>query len=294
MKTPLFILALPVLSAPSYGQFWTLPPSSTTDGVTVQDIGANSATDAWSDSNGLAAYASSGDGDSNRIAIGSTNNPLGLDWQTSPSAAAISVRDSVNTNGGTIRAIFVGETAGWLNDFGYTYSGDPTKDSFTVSHAIQSVGPNANVKFGQYIDIPVLAGQANTLDFWLNGVGAMGNSPKPGPSSLGGIYTAFNSSASSPSSATSQFAWSTTPIAVNTYVSAINGFAPVDTYLVSAEDWRIGAGSDRDYSDYTFALQFFDSNGVPLGAVPEPASTACLIGVGALMVGSARRRALES
>jgi hypothetical protein len=209
-------------------------------------------------------------------------------------AAATAAKDSVNANGGTVRAIFVGETAGWLNDFGYTYSGDPTQDSFTVSQAIQSVGPNANVKFGQYIDIPLLAGEANTLDFWLNGVGAMGTSAKPGPSSVGGVYTAFNPSNSSPSSAASQFAWATTPIAVNTYVSAINGFAPVETYLVSAEDWRIGAGSDKDYSDYTFALQFFDSNGVPLGAVPEPAATACLLGASVLAVAASRRRLVGS
>src|SRR3569833_4069805 len=121
MKTSLFILTLPALATASYGQFWTLPPSSSMDDVAVQDIGSNSGADAWNATDGLAAYAASSDGNSYRFQIGSSDNPLGLTWQSTPSVDAIAAKNSVNANGGTVRAIFVGETAGWLNAFGYTY-----------------------------------------------------------------------------------------------------------------------------------------------------------------------------
>ncbi len=291
MKHFISFFAAPVLASSLSAQFLSLPPSSTDDGIIVQSIGMNAGTDQWNSSSGLAAYQFSSDTNTDRINLGTDNNPLGLTWQNSPSADAAAAKNLLNTTGGTIRAIFLGETAGWLNDFGYTYSGNPSSDSYTISHAIQSSGASANVQFGQYVDLSLPAGGAANFDFWLNAVGAMGTNPQPGPSASGGIYTAFDPANSSPGSGTRQFAWATSPIAVNTYLPQQNGYAPVETYLISAEDWRIGTGSDKDFSDYTFALQFFDANGTPIGAVPEPAAAALLIGSLALSAGLYKRKA---
>lgn len=283
MKHLTQLLTFTLCVSPAFAQFSTLPPSSNLDAITVHSAGLNAVSSHWQDPAGLGAYAISSDGYADPLSAGATDSHLGLVWQETVSAGVQSAKTALNSKGGVIRALFVGETAGWLNDFGYTYSGKPTgSESFTVFQNIQSVGAAPTVTFGNYVDISLLSGQASTFDFWYNSVGAPGLDTPSSATGRGGIYTAFNPLNTDPSSATNQFLWARNPIKVSTWMPSIGAYANVDTYLVSVEDWRIAAGSDRDYSDFRFALQFFDATGTPLAQVPESSASAIVIGLGTL------------
>ena len=211
----------------------------------------------------------------------------------------------VNSKGGIIRAIFIGESAGWLNDFGYTYTGNPQgPDSFTILSNIQA-NPGSpygvNVNYGDHVDITLGVGQASKLDFWLNGVGGDGTANPATPTDFGGVYTAFNPANSSPYNTPGNVMWTTEALGVSTYIPAyVNKFGElvaahyemIDTFLVSFEDWRTDKGADLDYNDCMFALQFFTVDGQAdanvmasvMVAVPEPSTyglfcAAALIGL---------------
>ena len=258
-------------------QVLSLPSSSSQDGVMIKPVGANGAIDLWASSASLGAYQISGDDYQKPLHPGSADQELGLTWSYTPPVSLSSARYSINASGGTVRVVFVGETAGWLNDFGYTYSGVPSgPKSFTTWEQIQSFGPAPNIKFGDYFDVNLAPGQMGSFDFWFSATGVFG--PRPTSlTDLGGVYTAFNSSASS--SATPQYLWSAGSIGVNTWIPSMSAAAPVDTYLAAIEDWRIDRGSDRDYNDFLFALQFYNSDGTPFSAVPEPGTWAAIAGV---------------
>lgn len=276
--TSLFALTSVVSSA--FAQFSSLPPSSTLDGITVKSIGLNAGTSHWESSSSIGAYAVSSDGYSDPVNANSPDSHLGLSWQQGAPLAASSARTALTTNGGVLRVILLGETAEWLNDFGYTYTGKPVgPQSYTVLQNIQSVGSGANLHFGDYIDIPLIAGDAAHFDLWYNSIGETGLDAPGIKTGRGGIYTAFTPSNGDPSSTADQFLWASRSLKVNTWIPSLNTYMGVDTYMLGIEDWRIATGSDRDYSDLRIALQFFDANGTPLAAaIPEPAHYGLLLG----------------
>lgn len=281
MKTVRALTALAALAGSSaFAQLATLPPPSSMDGVPVMGIGANAGATHWEDTDTLGRY---------RLASNATLPlPSGLTFASTKPAAIAANMASINAEGGNIRAIFVGETAGWLNDFGYTYTGSPTgPDSFTAFSDIQAVAP-ATVAFGDSITVRLSAGDASTFDFWLNGSGSF-TAANPSPTSNGGVYTVFNQTNSTPYNAPGNVRFAQSPLMVNTLVNGV--YRDVATYLVTIEDWRLDRGSDRDTSDFIFALQFFDLNFVPSGEtpVPEP-STYGLIGAAGLLGLAAWRR----
>jgi len=257
-------------------QLLSLPSSSSNDSVLIESAGVNGGTALWGSSTTLGAYQISGDDYQKPLQPGSADQELGLTWNyTLPSSLAATLQ-SVNATGGTVRVIFVGETAGWLNDFGYTYSGQASgQKSFTAWEQIQSFGTAANIKFGDYFDVKLNPGQMAGFDFWFSATGVFG--PRPTSlTDLGGVYQAFDSTANS--SPTQQYLWSASSIAVNTWIPSLSAAAPVATYLAGIEDWRIDRGSDRDYNDLLIALQFYNSDGTPFTTVPEPGTWAAIAG----------------
>jgi len=258
----------------------TRPPSSAQDGVIIQSAGINASTQEWGDSTSLGAYRISGDGYQRPLRPGKSDSQLGLIWQTTAPASLTSSRESLNSIGGLMRTVFIGETAGWLNDFGYTYSGSLTgPKSYTAWSQIQSYGSASNIRFGDYFDLTFAPGRMANFDFWFNATGTFGP-PPTSLTELGGVYTAFNSLPGSVK--TSQFLWAGSSISVNTWIPSLSASVPVTTYLVGVEDWRVDRGADGDYNDFLFALQFYGTDGSPVAAIPEPETWAAIAGFVAL------------
>jgi len=290
MKTVSAIAVSALLAASAHAQLATIPPPSTADGVPVQNIGLNAGATHWENPSTLANYRVAGDTFLDPIPEGAPDSHLGLIWANGVNSAAASNRASIISGGGTIRAIFVGETAGWHNDFGYTYSGNPNGPlSYSVFNNIQAFGGAPTVSFGQYVDIPFTIGEAANFDFWLNGSGSFTATNATLPTEHGGYYTAFNQANSSTFVEGGNALWAQSAIMVNTWVPALGAYADVATYLITFEDWRLDRGANRDYSDLRIALQFYNANGLPFGPVPEP-STYGLMGAAALLGLVAYRR----
>lgn len=237
-----------------------LPPSAASvDGIPTQPAGLNAGTDHWENPNGLGAYRFASDGPLDRPNMASPDNVLGLNWSSTPPAAVR--REMTYTGGLTVRVIFVGESAGWLNDFGYSYDGNPasTVNSFTLFANISALAPTASIAFGDHADIPLLPGEASTFELWFNAVGG-DDHPNP-PTEYGSVYTLFHPEHSNPFVAPGNVLWSQSPIMVSTWIPALHTYQDIPTYLVGVEDWRRDRGSDNDYNDFMIAIQFFEASG---------------------------------
>ena len=286
MKTLLLSSVLAISIAGSvFAQLATLPPSSNADGSPVLGLGFNAGASHWENPNTLGRYRLASD----------ENVPLpsGNTWASQPPLAISTRLASFSLRGGTVRAIFLGETAGWLNDFGYTRGGDPRgPDSFTVFSNIQAVSP-ANVSFGTYVDISFIPGDdVGDFDFWLNATDSFTTANPPPPTANGGVYTVFDQTNSVPYLAPGNVKFAQSPLLVSTWKPAISGYLDVETYLVSIEDWRSDRGADQDRSDFVFALQFFEVGGIPTGdvPVPEPSTYSLVAGVGLVGLAVLRRK----
>lgn len=286
MKTVRAFTAIAALAGSSaFAQLATLPPSSSTDGSPVINIGTNAGTTHWEDPATLGHYRVASD----------VNLPLpsGLTWASTAPAAVWTNLATIGTGGGTVRAIFTGESAGWLNDFGYTHSGNPAgPDSFTVFSNIQAVAP-ATVAFGDHVDIPFLPGDStSTFDLWLNGTDSFTTANPTPPTANGGVYTVLHPTNSMPYIAPGNVKFAQSPLMVNTWIPSAGMYENVATYMVALEDWRLDRGSDMDSSDFIFGLQFFDNTGTPLGdtPVPEPSTYGLMGAVGLLGLAAWRRK----
>ena len=278
MKTVLAIAVAATVAVSAYAQLSPVPP---TEGLII-----NPGQAPWAGSE-LGDYYFATDNNLGTPNMGSPDNVDGLSWSHSVNSQVSSALTSINTTGGTVRAIFVGESAGWYNNFGYSYDGNPSSaQSFSLFNNIQGAGATPTITSGQYADIVLSAGQASTFDFWLDGVGN-----QPGGAN-GGVYTAIHQSNSSPYILPGNVLWASSAIEVPTFVQSLNGglggWEDVATYLVGYEDWNLNS-ADKDYNDFVFAIQLFDQNGTPFTPVPEP-STYGLIGAAALLGLVARRR----
>jgi MYXO-CTERM domain-containing protein len=283
MKTVSALAALIGLSVSSvaFAQLSTLPANSSADGVTPvsETTSGNAGASHWDDPSGIKAY--------NYQDPTNGNVPLAGSWSSTAPSGLSSGWSSIQTNGGTFRGIYVGETAGWKNDFGYTYDKTPVTDSansFTLWTNIQGDSGNpGSPNFGDSFDINFLANDpfATNFDLWLNAGTGTTN---------GGVDTILDPANSMPTQ--DHVKWLSTPIELNTWVAADSQYEDVKTYLFSVEDWNLNnSGDDNDFSDFIMAVQLFGPNGTPLGGSPVPeASTYGLVGAAGLLGLAALRR----
>jgi hypothetical protein len=183
--------------------------------------------------------------------------------------------------GGTVKTIFLGESAGSLTDFGYIKSPilSPIESNTFVPLATDIDNNNGFIASGWETYASYGAGQV--LDFWIN---------NPGTYNPGGAYFSFafgTTSAYAQGDATShtRYTWKNV---MTTFQNDLGVVVTenVLTLVVAFEDLRPGNGQsgeaptpvDGDYSDFIVAFQFLPTQ----VAVPEP-STYGLIGAGALL-----------
>ncbi len=210
--------------------------------------------------------------DANRDWSGWTKNwaPTGLkDTIPNPFSNPLS-----STKNLTVEVVFLGETAGWWDDLGYTLNG--TTDVI-LADSIQTVGWQQNRFFGDYAYINLKPGQS--LDLFVTGTGVSSDVQDDLASigANGGKYYVYDPANNTPSYSTQQsYFGSLVPIA------SVRGTDYLDPFtIVAFEDIRQrGAGRDSDFNDLIFA--FRAGYDIPQGGVPEP-STYGLIGAAALL-----------
>lgn len=210
--------------------------------------------------------------DANRDWTGWTKNwnPTGLkDTIPNPFANPLS-----STKNLIVEVVFLGETAGWWDDWGYTLNG---VTDVMLADSVQTIGWQKNRWFGDYAFINLLPGQS--LDLFVTGTGKSGNLQDGLPSIgvNGGKYYVFNTDNNLPDLSDQQSYYGT----LNPLTSA-RGVDYLDPFtIVAFEDIKVGgAGRDSDYNDFIFA--FRAGYDIPQGGVPEP-STYGLIGAAALL-----------
>lgn len=270
------VLAFLLLAAPCVlsAQILVLPPGSSFDGVFTHHEDKNKGKTHWDNPSTLGAYKISGRGYAPSLDPRTVDSRLGLRWTTSAPTAVSNLLQTLNQSGGILRVIFLGESAGWKNDFGYTYSGSVQgPGSYTVWKNIQSDGGFGNIHYGDYFDVTFSSGDLETFDLWFNtGDGHFRQHRSQGS----GVYTLFHN----PSA---QSLWAESSLSVNTWVPAQSSYQFIDTFLVSYEDQPLRGGcSDADYNDFRIALQFFNTNGTAAASIPEPSTWALILGSGAL------------
>lgn len=198
-----------------------------------------------------------------------------------------------------IRIIFLGESAGWKNDFGYTFgsstivSGPPATASTmhssarTLAHDINREVPSPAVF--TFWDIPVTGATFGWFDIWLNASSSF-DASNPSPTTTGGLYHAFHPSWDNPVESGLKAFWSQ-PFALETnYFDLDLGFISKleTTWLLTFEDLR-DASTDGDRSDLVLGVQIIHEGGRPNSGVPEP-TTYGLLGTAALLSLIALRR----
>jgi hypothetical protein len=198
--------------------------------------------------------------------------------------------------GGTVKTIFLGESAGAANDFGFIKKGADVSNAANYTALATDImntngAPGGNIQSGWETFVNYGAGER--LDFWLN---------NPGTFDGGGVYFSFlentvgSAFADGDPYTHSKFSWTSV---LTEYVDATGATVTgnVDTLLIAFEDLRgptlePGAGlptippGDGDYTDFIVGFQFLPSQ---MALVPEP-STYGLMGAGCLIALLAWRR----
>ncbi|ATC64412.1 hypothetical protein CMV30_10840 [Nibricoccus aquaticus] len=201
--------------------------------------------------------------------------------------------------GGTVKTIFLGESAGANNDFGFIRSGTSISTSSNyiplATNIVNTNTPGGTIQSGW--ETLANYGAGERLDFWLN---------NPGTFDGGGAYFAFLENSVGAAFAGgdpythSKYSWTNVLTEyVDTNGATVRG--NVATLLIAFEDLRgpaLAPGAalptiapgDGDYTDFIVGFQFLPTQP---SMVPEP-STYGLIAALGLMAVIARRRFNQS
>ncbi len=182
-----------------------------------------------------------------------------------------------------VEYVFLGETAGWWDDWGMRLNGS---DSL-IADGVQAFGGSANRLFGDYGTL--FLAQGETLDFFINGTETKvaGDGDNPGTSS-GGRYYVFQPGLNEPGSATMQSYFGTL-LPNGTVRDPKVSLPDVPFTILGFEDIRLGANwQDGDYNDFIFA--FRANLDIPQGPVPEPATYGLFAVMLLLLLAEYRRR----
>lgn len=173
--------------------------------------------------------------------------------------------------GGSVKTIYLGETAGWTDDFGFVSSATPTVHTALVTDLLSNniPVPGGNVSSGQETSVNYAAG--TTLDFFLNSGGDL---------SQGGLFYAFGGANEfSGADTATHVRWSTRDVPTTFFNGTSVVTQNIKTLLVGFEDTRNGVSFyDGDFNDIVVAFQFLPMTTPP---VPEP-STYGIIGAAVL------------
>ena len=166
----------------------------------------------------------------------------------------------------TAEIVFLGETAGWWDGFGYSLNGIDT----VLSQGAQAAGSSPNRFFGDNAIITLHPG--DTLDFWVTGTGIVGPNPGTTIGATGGKYYLYDLTKSVPAGTNQSF-----------YGFARSRTSTRDPKLVPSEPWTVAsfeevrfdaAADDHDYNDFIFAFNI--GTDFQHGSVPEPATCGLL------------------
>lgn len=179
-----------------------------------------------------------------------------------------------------VEVVFLGETAGWWDDWGFRRGGI----DYLLADGVQASSP-ANSWFGDYTTISLLPGE--TIDFFVTGTGIFGPNPGYTPSgATGGRYYAFDTTLNLPATATMQSYWGT--------IVPLTSVREPDIAMIEGPFTVFGfediqsSVSDVDYNDFLFAVRA--SLDLPQGGVPEPSTYGLFAVVVLLALAEFRRR----
>lgn len=268
IKKLLLAIVAPMLASGLSAQLWNgdpLPP----------DWGGDYVIDPYfvPDGTGLSEFDNDTGYNFSRALIGTV--PMGITEENGwldASTFALTLEES-----DVVKVTFLGNTAGWLNDFGINLGNTNVSGgtASTLWHTIMGGSP----EFGSQTGFTQGAGDPTLIDFWLNS----------NEETMGGTYSMFYPETSEPSNTgLPEFDYS----ARGQVFDVFDDGSGVDrsVLVIAIEDFR---NFDDDFSDMFFAIEIGTRFGEPQFPVPEP-STYGLIGTFLLLglVGSrfARRK----
>lgn len=174
----------------------------------------------------------------------------------------------------TVEIVFLGESGGWWNDFGYRLNGT----NHLLADGLQAVG-GRTVSFGDHAFLTIDAG--DEIDIFMTGSGLKKQDGAITIGAKGGLFHTFDKSLNTGGSSNQSYYGTLTPLQ-----SARAGVDLGAFTVMGFEDYNLKTGqSDRDYNDLLFAFRFIEA----AAPVPEPA-TYGVLAAGVLLGAAAWRR----